>query len=180
MQETMDWRDRGRMAALTVGIILMPYLFAWFTLRRGFSPAVRVASFGWLALVAYLVIFTGPESDAIKPRANLTGMVTNADTGSNVVYPAEKPSNEVAQYNAARIAAYTVKNSVRDPDSLRFDSIRVSDDANTICVLFGARNGFGGMNRERVTYFNGTGSQSASSWNRRCLKSMADMTFAAP
>lgn len=34
---------------LGVGIFLFPCLFAWFTLKKGFSTTARVVSFGWLA-----------------------------------------------------------------------------------------------------------------------------------
>lgn len=33
---------------LGVGILLMPYIFAWFTLRKGHSALSRLVSFGWL------------------------------------------------------------------------------------------------------------------------------------
>jgi hypothetical protein len=44
-------------AVLVFGIISAPYIFAWFTLRRGYSPYVRVLSFGWLAVLILIVTF---------------------------------------------------------------------------------------------------------------------------
>lgn len=35
---------------LGMGVILLPIVFAWFTLWRGFSAGTRVAAFTWLAV----------------------------------------------------------------------------------------------------------------------------------
>ena len=43
---------QGRMTFLLgVGIFFMPYIFAWFTLRDGYSVISRVMSFVWLLIV---------------------------------------------------------------------------------------------------------------------------------
>ena len=39
---------------LVVGIFIMPYIFAWFTLREGYSKTVRYVSFGWLLFLVLL------------------------------------------------------------------------------------------------------------------------------
>ncbi len=39
---------------LGIGIFLMPYIFAWFTLREGYSKPARFISFGWLVFIVYL------------------------------------------------------------------------------------------------------------------------------
>ncbi|MFB2853507.1 DUF4875 domain-containing protein [Aeromonas allosaccharophila] len=49
---------------LMVGIILIPFISAWFTLRKGYSTRARVISFGWLALG--LVIGLSGESGGQK------------------------------------------------------------------------------------------------------------------
>ncbi len=36
---------------LGIGILIMPYIFSWFTLRKGYSPRTRVVAFGWLAII---------------------------------------------------------------------------------------------------------------------------------
>jgi hypothetical protein len=35
---------------LGMGVILLPIVFAWFTLRRGYSASTRVAAFVWLGV----------------------------------------------------------------------------------------------------------------------------------
>lgn len=38
-------------AVLGIGIFLLPVIFVWFLLRRGYSPVARIVGFAWLALV---------------------------------------------------------------------------------------------------------------------------------
>lgn len=37
---------------LGIGITVMPYIFSWFTLRKGYSTKARVIAFGWLFVLA--------------------------------------------------------------------------------------------------------------------------------
>lgn len=39
---------------LGIGIIFLPIVFAWFTLRKGHSALSRVIAFGWLAVSVYI------------------------------------------------------------------------------------------------------------------------------
>lgn len=39
---------------LGIGILFMPYIFAWFTLREGYSSLARFSSFGWMILLILL------------------------------------------------------------------------------------------------------------------------------
>lgn len=39
---------------LGIGIFIMPYIFAWFTLREGYSKPARFISFGWFVFIVYL------------------------------------------------------------------------------------------------------------------------------
>lgn len=41
---------------LGTGIFLMPYIFAWFTLRKGHSALSRVISFGWLFWLVFPIL----------------------------------------------------------------------------------------------------------------------------
>lgn len=38
---------------LGIGIFLMPYFLAWFTLREGYSKSARFISFGWLLFLVF-------------------------------------------------------------------------------------------------------------------------------
>ena len=39
---------------LGMGIFIMPYIFAWFTLREGYSKSARFMSFGWLLFLVFV------------------------------------------------------------------------------------------------------------------------------
>ena len=41
---------------LGVGIFLLPYIFAWYTLRKGHSTISRVVSFSWLFWLIYSIM----------------------------------------------------------------------------------------------------------------------------
>lgn len=41
---------------LGIGILIMPYIFAWFTLRNGYSKVAKFISFGWLLLFVFISI----------------------------------------------------------------------------------------------------------------------------
>ena len=41
---------------LGMGIFFLPYIFAWYTLRKGHSTILRVTSFAWLFWLIYSVI----------------------------------------------------------------------------------------------------------------------------
>jgi hypothetical protein len=47
-----------------LGILLMPYVFAWFLLRKGYSATARVVGFGWM--VAAVAVLSMHASDAAK------------------------------------------------------------------------------------------------------------------
>lgn len=42
-------RPSGAGLGLALGILVFPYVFAWFTLRRGYGVFTRVAAFTWMA-----------------------------------------------------------------------------------------------------------------------------------
>lgn len=39
---------------LGVGIFVLPIIFSWFTLRKGYSPIAKVMAFGWMFLLYFL------------------------------------------------------------------------------------------------------------------------------
>lgn len=93
------------------------------------------------------------------------------------VVQAPDPEKEAAskRYGAAMAAAASLKRAARDPDSLQFESFRVSDDSSVICTAYRARNGFGGMNKAIAVFVNGTGGDDPTRWNKHCTKPLNDM-----
>lgn len=53
---------------LGIGILLIPLIFSWFTLRKGHTTKAKVISFGWLALT--LVIVLSQDGDNAGSTSN--------------------------------------------------------------------------------------------------------------
>lgn len=105
----------------------------------------------------------------------------NAELEAMKEIEAKKEANERARIIQAVAATRALKASLRDPDSVRWDSVLVNEDGTVACIEYRARNGFGGMNREFVVFTSNTATQSAAAWNKRCAnKQMHDMRSAAP
>lgn len=107
-------------AALGIGIFVLPWIFAWFLLRKGYSNTARLISFGWMAVVILLTIAGGSGSNptttaksesttpAAATAAKMTAKTTTAKTAT--VAAREEPAPEAEtkltrpQKNAARSA----------------------------------------------------------------------------
>ncbi len=61
---------RGIGGFLWLGILVMPLLFAWFTLRPGVSTLTRLFAFGWLAFVGAAATPSGkgPLAPLLSPE----------------------------------------------------------------------------------------------------------------
>lgn len=55
--------------ALGAGIFLIPLVFAWFTLRNGYSRAAKVVSFSWLAVSLILIGVQGGQENVTASTA---------------------------------------------------------------------------------------------------------------
>lgn len=77
---------------LAIGIFLIPLIFAWFTLKKGYSTQARVLSFGWLALgfIAFALVPAPPEQ-------------TNSTQQAEVVEKTEAEKTALADAEAAII-----------------------------------------------------------------------------
>ena len=53
-------------------------------------------------------------------------------------------------------------------DGYVWEDIYANTDASVICLSYRAQNGFGGMNREHISFVNGKPSRSTSVWNKKC------------
>lgn len=53
-----EWVSTVKNFILFIGVVMAPYIFAWFTLQKGYKISTRIFSFLWLALIVWL-IFSG-------------------------------------------------------------------------------------------------------------------------
>jgi hypothetical protein len=80
------------------------------------------------------------------------------------------------QTQLAVLAVATLKKSLRDPDSLVLNSVRVDDKTNVACIDYRAKNGFGGYNSNTIAFVDGVAKTDAAHWNKFCTKSLEDFT----
>lgn len=83
------------------------------------------------------------------------------------------------RFTVARLTARALREAAREPDSIKFDSLRVDEDATTVCAEFRGRNGFGGVSIDHVVVRDGKADSSVASWNKHCTKPMYDYLPAA-
>ncbi|QFY89361.1 hypothetical protein D5125_07585 [Magnetovirga frankeli] len=50
-QRKEEFRKQLIDALLFIGILIIPYIFSWFTLQKRYSTTWKVMSFGWLGLM---------------------------------------------------------------------------------------------------------------------------------
>ena len=111
--------------------------------------------------------------------AGIGGGGNSPDTPPETPEQKAQKEAEAARYAVAAATSKLLRDSMRDPDSLQFESLRVNDDSSVICAEYRARNGFGGVNREFMVVADGKTSQKPNAWNKHCTKPMHDMLWAA-
>lgn len=80
---------------LGLGIFLIPIIFAWFTLRQGYSTLARAVSFIWLILTLAV---------AFAPSSNTSNTSTNyAESASVEANTAQASSNEQSEQPTAPV-----------------------------------------------------------------------------
>lgn len=82
-----------------------------------------------------------------------------------------------ARFNLAFAVAKGIKTTLREPDSMKLEGLWTNEKADLACIEYRAKNGFGGMNLERVVFYNKQLTKDEGVWNRRCAgKDLHDMS----
>jgi len=158
---------RGVGVMLAIGIIFLPYIFSWLTLRKGHSNSSRVLSFTWLSvfIVSNVWVSLRPSTTgrnqpattaAIKPQpiSSATPTPKTADTLPPANAWATKESRDIG--GAFFIKPY-LREWLKDPASLQdfevVSAVPAKKRADTfkVTVFFRARNSFGALVPERRT-----------------------------
>lgn len=128
----------------------------------GLVGIIFVALIGW-------AIFASVSQSEIKKREE------ESKSPAQIAAEEKQKALETKRYSAATVAAATIKRAMRDPESLKFESMRVNEDASIVCARYRARNGFGGMNGEFIVFVKNAGHQDAATWNKHCKAEMFDL-----
>lgn len=145
-----DQSDRNVGAALGIGILLAPYIFVWFLLRRGHSSLSRIIGFLWLGFVILVAIaMPNPEKVASIEKP---GEQEKPEVASEPLTERQKNYQIIAQLSEAEIASscdLAVKSALKSKGS--FDTawswkFLKDPKSGRVVVLreFEAQNGFGG------------------------------------
>lgn len=99
-----------------------------------------VSSWGIIAIFGAFLIFvlTIPEDPEVAARK------------------AAIEAEERAQQYMVGAAVRAIRGRLRDPSSLEVHKAILIAAENTICIIYGAKNGFGGMNREYAAFVDGS------------------------
>lgn len=91
-----------------------------------------------------------------KPTGSTAGIIAGVVAGAFGLIvilgamPDKKtdPESQISdkRYKAARAGAYSLKASMRDPESFTLEAAEASEDGSVACYKYHSRNGFGGMN----------------------------------
>lgn len=133
----------------------------------------------WLAvgLLALLVVgsFGNSGSTASKPRESTAAAAAAPPPApAAVATQSQEQKDEKVRVFMAVTVADLVRQSLREPDSLKWEHVRVSDKADVVCMSYRSRNGFGGMNYEQLAMINGKLTDAAGPWNKHCTQPMRD------
>ena len=117
---------------LIIGIILMPYVFAWLLLRDGYSKQSRITGLGWLAL---LVVMIGISQGNLNKGGN-----ANQLTSSKVDMDPSRADKDMAAARARNL----VPSALKDPSSAEFGNVW-GVSATVACGHVNAENSFGAL-----------------------------------
>jgi DNA-directed RNA polymerase subunit RPC12/RpoP len=120
------------------------------------KPKTTTSTKIWAAAFAALVAVTvfSPKREANAPP-------------ETAQQKAEKAAARARFSTTAGVVA-AVKASLREPDSAKWEEIRANDDASVVCIIYRARNGFGGVNLEKVSFVKGALHREATPWDENC------------
>jgi len=115
---------------LGFAIFVLPIVFAWVTLMRGYSTTVRVLSFLWLGFCVFIWIIA-----AFAPGAPVTTGTADADAQAASAAPPEKTEAELAAEREADLQ----KDYERHPEkALSLDVRGTKGGFDTILLLSGS------------------------------------------
>lgn len=82
---------------LIVGIIIIPFISSWFTLRKGYSTTARVISLGWMVLAIVIGLSGDPDnknsSATAEPPAKTSAATTEAPSAATQANTAPESSH---------------------------------------------------------------------------------------
>lgn len=122
------------------------------------------------------ILFGGAFTVAVGMMVFMGG--GKIDIPHAVAAPAIK-SAEGARFDFVMDTTRAVRQAMRNPESLKWESVKANDAGTVACLQYRSQNGFGGMGRETVVVANNKVSNKASDLKKHCSQPMHDEIAAA-
>lgn len=107
-EQAGEWKRRPS-DVLILGIILMPIIYAWATLRKGYSAKVRLVSIGYAVLTLILMVISVQETMQVMVTMKAQAAEMQADARyaiENNIYMVTSPEELIAGLEAGRDADF--------------------------------------------------------------------------
>jgi hypothetical protein len=99
---------------LILGIVFMPYIFAWFTLRAGYSRLTRITSFCWAVVALGIGIFHPPEPGALATSPTASPPASESKVASPAAQQPAPPPGHAWVYREGSSYGYLASLSAND------------------------------------------------------------------
>lgn len=112
-----NYEQRKVSVPLAIGIFIAPIIFAWFTLRKGYSKTARIISLGYLILI-FLLFLALPEQ---PQKVESTTKQAHSDKSAPVKSEAEKTAEADAEALRLQQQLEVRKAELEEEDKPHFD-----------------------------------------------------------
>ncbi len=131
---------------LGMGIFLMPFIFAWFTLQEGRSSNSKVLSFIWLAF--FVIGGSGASNDKVDKEQVVAKQAHVTETKTPIV--------KVKSHDFIKLSEVVIMNELKSPSSYERQHAKVKwtgkdemgHDAAIVRVSYDASNAYGAVIRD--------------------------------
>ena len=131
---------------------------------------LKVLFWGLVIIFTLKAIFGGGESS----HSSYTAVSREPQKTS------EDERNEKLRWDLLHESMKTIKESLRDPQSLQVEKAIVQKSGETACIQYRAKNGFGGYERNTAVIANNSATNGTPALiKKHCSENMHDMTDAA-
>ena len=123
------------------------------------------------------------KKDRVKLILTATAVVIavglfNKYRGNNFVQEPSVPLAEKIRNDAAVAALEQLKQVLRDPKSLSVVSVGTDKDGHIVCMIYRAKNGFGGLDLGYTVSVHGALYDKTDVYNKYCARDLYDETKA--
>jgi len=131
----------------------------------GVSNPVKKGTSGLTLTIAGLVVIAA-LSAILRPSP------APVETVKVELTPAQIEAKKASElrFSTAVAVLTSIKSGLKDPSSVQWSSVGVSEKADVVCIEFRAKNSFGALELENLTFVKGKPSKSPDVWNKNCTK----------